>query len=300
MLVQNFMVELAEHTAVGPYLLTRPLDPCAFADRYLALHQDDHSSHVAYRIRLHGDRRRLRRFEAAIAACRVLDHEHLLRVEDAQPGQGADFWVIGPFTGDVDGLRTLGKLLREKGGQMNPFEAERALVQILEPMAYAHQPDAVLNGVRPRVVHGPISMDEVLVDRHGRLLIEFYGFARATSVGLTSSRADEAESIRDEVRSVVEMGYQLVTGLRAEEPMIPAGRLVKRIDPRLDAWLANGLNVSGGFATAAEALAALPSLTLDLQEEPEAPSGWGGLGSWGAWGGWGVRSMLDRLRAVRG
>lgn len=305
------MLETAERCQVGPYLLTKPLAENGFADRYLALHQVDQSSHVAYRFHVPpapgpGDWEGRRVLEAALAACRALRQEHLLAVEDVcEDDQGA-LWAITPFTGDVDGLRTLSKLLREKSGQMHPSEAERAIVQLLEPIAHAHGGQHIGGGVavRPRVVHGPLTMDEVLVDRHGRLFIEMYGLVRALEMREeTVSAAAEAELMRDEVRSVVEIGYQLITGLRAEAPVIPAGRLVKKLDPRLDRWLARGLDVRGGYATAAQALAELPGNDGADLEEIEIAGGWGGwAASLGNIGGAidGVRDVLSRLRSARG
>ncbi|MFN7020832.1 MAG: hypothetical protein ACK4WH_05840 [Phycisphaerales bacterium] len=284
------MVELLESTAVGPYLLTRALAPCAFAERHLALHEPDHSSHVAYRFSGARSRQVRRRLESAISACRQLDHEHLLPVEDVVESDG-DVWVMCPFTGDVDGIRTLSKLLREKRGQMDPFEAERAMEQLLDAVAHAHT----------RVVHGPIRMDDVLVDRHGRLLIEFYGLRRALS---GASAAADPEDIRDEVRSIVEIGYQLVTGLRAEEPMIPAGRVVKKLDPAFDRWLSKGLDPAAGFESAAQALAEIPCRGVTDHEFDEPADAEGVRRVWRSpFGGLsgaieGVRVVIGRLRGV--
>ncbi|MCC6322384.1 MAG: protein kinase family protein [Phycisphaerales bacterium] len=275
------MLELLESTHVGPYLLTRELEPCAIAERHLALHQTDHSSHVAYRFGIPARSAARRRLESAVAACRALPHDHLLAIEDVVETD-EDLWVICPFTGDVDGVRTIGKLLREKRGQMEPFEAARALEQVLETISFVH----------PKLIHGAVAMDEILVDRHGCLLLEFYGLRRDWRKGPLTT---EAEDMRDEVRSVVEIGYQLITGLRAEEPMIPAGRLVRDLDPALDRWLSKGLCPTGGFATAAQALAELPSRLAGAHAEAEEQP------RWSAWNSLGnVRSLLGRLRATRG
>lgn len=293
------MVEQLERStlAPAPYQVIRALEPISFAERYLALHRDDHSCHVAYRFTIGPDRPTLIRLRAALATCSALKHEHLLGVESTPTAPDGAVWAIAPFTGDVDGLRSLGKLLREKSGQMGPFEAERALVQILEAMAFAHRGGGETN--RPRVIHGSLAMEQVLVDRHGSLLIELYGLPRALAEVSEHERnriaATESEAIREEIRSVVEIGYQLITGLRAEEPLIPASRLVKRLDPRMDRWLTRGLSPSGGFATAPQALAELPIHNLDAPDSPELGGGWGG-----GWGGWvGVRNVLDRIRFVR-
>ena len=106
------------------------------------------------------------------------------------------------------------------------------------------------------MAHGPIRIDEILVDRHGRLLVELFGLAMALGV---RKRARPEEAARKEVRAVFEIGRELVTGA--------AGGDLRRDPPRSlwpDAprpwreWLARGLSDSG-FASARQALASLPS-----------------------------------------
>ncbi len=154
-----------------------------------------------------------------------------------------------------------------RGGQLSPDEAERAVTQLLEAVESAHTA-----GVR----HGPIGLAEVLIDRRGSLLVELYGLERA----MRGLGAGDAELARDEVRSVVEIGYQLITGLRAEAPLIPADRLVKKLDVLWARWLAHGLDPAGGFETVDEAIAALPSRKRVVEVKP---SGGGACGR--CWGG---------------
>lgn len=241
------MLDHQERPTLGPYALTRVLEPCALADRWLALHDADHSSHVAYCFGPRRNRAEQRRFLGAIESLSALEESHILKIEQFALDQSDTAWIICPFTGDADGVRTLARLLREKGGQLSPFELEPALTQILQGVSYAH---------RHRRCHGSLDMSEILVDRHGRLIIELYGLARA----LEGHGGFDPETARDEVRSVAEIGYQLLTGLRCEEPLIPVGRLVKRLDPRWIAWFERSLDPSDGFDTADEALAALPSV----------------------------------------
>jgi serine/threonine protein kinase len=277
------MVEVADRQTLGPYLLTRDLEPNSLGERFLALHAEDQSSHVAYRCAPRPSREGMSRFVHAIRTAESLRHEHVLSIEyHTIDGEGCP-WIVTPFTGDVDGVRTLGKLLREKEGQMQPFEAERALVHILEAAAAAHRTEATRDGREARLplVHGPLTIDEILVDRHGRLVIELYGLARLLSGEPASG---DPETVRDELRSIAEIGYQLVTGLRAEVPMIPASRLVKRLDPRWDMWLSRGLDPVNGFESAEEALGLLPSRqSTDLEIETVA----------------GVRGVFGRLRPSR-
>jgi hypothetical protein len=296
------IVDLQHRPRIGPYILTRDLGPTvAFGgrapvrveaagempdliansspssrpqpDRFLALHEDNQTSHVAYRFPPVGGKAEEGRLVAAVESAALLDHAHALKIQQFTFDITGQAWVITPFPGDADGLRSLTRLLREKGGQMSPVEVERAMHQLLEIVALAHgggtlQPPPSMDtssmalpasGIARAVpCHGPISMDEVLIDRRGCLLVELYGMARAMDFGSRPS----FESLRDEIRSVVEIGYQLITGLRAEHPLIPAGRLVRRLNPKWDAWLDKGLDASSGFDSAEAALAALPSNAL--------------------------------------
>lgn len=275
------MLDALVRQAIGPYLLTRPLEPAAKGDRFLALHEVDQSSHMALRLPATGGRDGLRQFVDAVRTCEALRHEHLLAIEYHTIDSDGCPWVVTPFPGDVDGVRSLGKLLREKQGQMHPAEAERAVQHALEAIDFAHQVEPACDGREARlpVVNGAWSMDEVLVDRHGRVLLELYGFSRLLR---GEPAAADAETVRDEVRSIAEIAYQLVTGLRAESPMIPAGRLVKRLDPRWDRWLSRGLDAGAGFDTAAEALAMLPS-RVEPAAEFEAAGARGVFGRFRPW-----------------
>jgi hypothetical protein len=256
---------------LGPYALIRALEPCAVAHRWLALHESDNSSHVAYRFPSLQSRFDQRRFLAAVDQLSTLDEPHLLGIEQVALDQTSTPWVICPFTGDADGVRTLGRLLREKGGQLSPFEIEPALTQIFQGVGYAHG---------RRQCHGSIDLTELLVDRHGRLIVELYGLRRA----LRGDSGFDTEVARDEVRSVAEIGYQLLTGLRCEEPLIPAGRLIKRLDRRWDAWFDRALDPSQGFDTAQEALASLPSVAA-VETQRRSPLA--------------VRGMLELIRPAR-
>lgn len=261
------MAQQNDRSRLGPYVLMKTMAPLPLASRSLAIHEVHHTSHVIYRFPVCHDNAERRRFLSSVQTACTLNHTHILKIEQYSFDSTNAAWVITPFTGDADGLLTLERLLRAKNGRMHPDEAERAIVQLLEAFEYAH-------GLRQ--YHGVLSMSEVLIDRHGSLLVELFGMSRLAH-GLTGGNG---ELIRDEVRSIVEIGYQLITGLRAEEPIIPAGRLLKRLDPAWDRWFEQGLDPSGGFDDTAEALAALPSNTV-LIEPKRAPGP--------------VRSVLGRL-----
>jgi len=264
------MVDVTDRPRFGPYVLIKALPPTTLAARFLALHEGNHSSHVVYRFPVCHDKSEKRRFLSAVERCSRLCHPHILRIEQFSLDGGTSGWIISPYTGDVDGLLTLARLLRDKGGHMPPDEAQRAVIQLLEAAGDAHS---------QHQNHGPIGMDEVLIDRHGSLFIELYGMGRQ----LAGLNEGNSELIRDEIRSIVEIGYQLVTGLRAEEPLIPAGRLVKRLPASWDRWFEAGLDPSAGFDSAQTALRALPPHAAD-EPARRVPT---------------VRTMFGRLRFAR-
>lgn len=175
-----------------------------------------------------------------------LSHPHLLPVDRVTSGEGGRVWVVSPYTGNHDGLVTLASLLPMKdGGQMSQAEAERAVLHTLEAMGELH---------KRGLYHGPLRADELLVDRHGSVMIELPCVLRLAQ-GL--NRGD-AELVRDEIHSLGVIAYQLLTGLEPGTPCIPASRLVKRLSRAWDAWLETALDESAGFFSVADAIAALP------------------------------------------
>lgn len=230
----------------GPYRLVRRLADSAMAERWLALHERSLSSHVVHRFRPCRDKHEQRRVMAAIEAGRVLTGPHLLPIELFSLSISQRPCAVTPYTGNHEGLLTLSGLLEAKGGRMPAPEAERAMLHLLEASRFAH--DAGM-------VHGEIGWDEVMVDRHGSCAIEFYGLDRR----LRGTGGAAAEVRRDEIRSIVEIGYRLLTGLDPAEPRIESTRLVKRLDRAWDEFFDAGLDAVGGFGTGGEAIDALPS-----------------------------------------
>lgn len=259
-------------TRLGPYVATRPLGAGPLGERQLALHELDNSSHVLHRI-AGRDRFEQRKFLALAAVAQGLRHPHVLAIEDFGLDHLGRPWIATPYTGDATGLSTLGRHLRAKGGYLSPLEARQAVLHLLEASAAAHAASHA---------HGEVSLDEVLVDRRGALVIELYGLARARRTGESLTR--DARVRAAEVRSIVRIGYQLVTGLLPEVPVIAASRVVGNLDPWWDGWFETGLSESG-FASAAHAASA-------LVEGASVPA----RGASG--GGGGVRSVLRRLLAA--
>jgi serine/threonine protein kinase len=248
---RTWMEGRVDRLRIGPYRLVRRLESGSLAERWLAFNEQDQTSHVGHRIRL-AAASEARRFVAALESLSPLTHPHLLPIEQFSLGAGNTGWIVTPFTGSHDGLVTLPGLLRAKGGRMSPVEVERALTQIFDALDYAHSVGHL---------HGAIAPAEILVDRRGSLSVELYGLRRRL---IGPGDRPPMDVVADEVRSLIEIGYLLLTGLPAEDPRIEASRLLPKLDRRWDEFFADGLDPLSGFPTASDALASLPSVKREL------------------------------------
>ncbi|MDX9911833.1 MAG: hypothetical protein RBS39_08385 [Phycisphaerales bacterium] len=237
------MGAMSDVSRLGPYRLLKPLRPSDLCERWRAVHEVERTSHVVHRFQLSKLGITPRAFLEAVERAAGVREAHVLEIEKfclAEPGWAC---AVTPYTGSADGLLPLSTLLEAKGGQASPIEGERTALQLLA---------ASIAGAEAGVAHGPIAMDDVLVDRHGRLLIEFYGLR-----AMLLAQRTGPEFVRDEVRSIAEITYRVVTGVAPSEPRIRAGRLVRKLEKRFDNWLESGLSPTLGFASAAEALDSL-------------------------------------------
>jgi serine/threonine protein kinase len=273
---ETVMESRVHRLRIGPFKLVQQLEAGPLAERWLALDEREESTHVAHRFRPGTDRNELRRLVDGMERLSGLSHPHLLPIEfftleKATLGKGEGAWIVTPYTGNLEGLVTLSGLREHKGGQMPPVEVERTLMHLLEASEHAHS-----TGFR----HGPMATEEILVDRRGSVLVELYGLRRIIQ-GTEAGPPGEVE--REEVRSIVEIGYRLLTGLSAEEPRIRADRLITKLDHRWDEWFEAGLDPMAGFLSAGEALASLPSLRREVEVRTHP-----------------VRSVLGTFRRVLG
>lgn len=236
----------------------------------MALHVRQQTSHVVYRFPPCRDRAESRRYLGAFERLSAVKHPHILAVEQFSFGAAARGWLVTPYPGNQDGLLTLRRLTDLKGGQLGVFEAERAMVHLLEAVGHAQESG---------LLHGPMRAEEVLVDRYGSLLVECYGLRLAVS-GLEPG----PDIRRDEIRAVAGIGYSLLTGLEAGESLIVPSRVLKRLERAWDEWFATALDAGGGFATAREAIEALPGRRKEALEP--SPSK--------------VRVVMNRFKGVAG
>lgn len=236
----------------GEYTITRELPESPIARRLLALEPDGRQAKVLHMFAIRPDDPQVAVLRRAVDNLRTIRNRHVLPVEKLVLGIVHQPCAVTPYTGHQDGLIDLQTLLAEKGGHMEPGESDRLLRQVFDGLAAAH---AVL------LHHGPVQALDVLVDRCGTATIEMLGVRRS----LEGLRGFSTEVQRDEVRSIVELGFTCLTGHDAATVGLPASKLVRRLDPAWDAFFAHGLDPIEGFDTAQEAIDALPSAGFDRQ-----------------------------------
>jgi hypothetical protein len=244
------MSDQAERVRFGPYRLVRRVSSSLLGKRWLALRESDQTSHTVYEFGCLPDRVWRRRHTRAMQLLATLQHPHVLSIETCSFEVGGEAWASAPYTGNHDCIVTLMDVVRAKGDMLLAHEAEKAVLQVLGGVAFSHSVG---------VCNGPVAFEQLLVDRHGSVRIELYGVARALA-GLDGMNS---ELVRDEVRSVVEIAYRLVTGIEADEPRIPVGRLAKKLPRGFEAWIENGLDPTGGYQTAQEAIEALAESRIE-------------------------------------
>lgn len=215
----------------GPYRLIRPLTGGSLAERWLALHVRRQTSHVVHRFGVCEDRIERRRYTQALETLSRLDHPHLLGIQQFSFGASGRAFAVTAYPGSHDGLLTLSQLLDQKGGRLGEREGERLLEHLLEASSYAQEMG---------LCHGALGAHEVLVDRGGRVLIEHYGLARAIRGGIASESARSEEAL-----SIVRLGYEALTGVRAAVPMVRPSRLARLADRGWDSFFSACLEGAG-------------------------------------------------------
>jgi hypothetical protein len=239
---------------IGPYAVTRALVPGPHGARALALHDELHTSHTLHLLHK-APGLAPRAFAGAMARLQQLEHKHILRPQAFgwEPDVGP--WAVTDYTGDADGIVTLDQLIRVKGGWLSPEETRRALEQLLDAARSAHA---------HALPCGTIDAPQVQVNRAGQLQVEFYALRFALST-LDMSGADRAdaqqEAQRQEVRAIVRLGYQLITGLLPIAPIIPVEDVIERIDVSWRDFFETGLGPTG-FTSAAHAYSAASACRL--------------------------------------
>jgi len=237
----------------GPYKLIRALGNAHGATRFVVLCNHTDTNYLLYRFDKNETLKARRQLFDALIKMSTLDHPHLLKVNSVSYDDHGNLCVITPYTGNHEGLVTLDDLLDLQDGKLSAPEAIRAITYLLDAIASAHQLG---------IVNGPITPQDILVNRHGCLQIQFYGFAtlaESKAQPTTAQPAARSMKIADEIRSIVELGYTMLTGLSTRGDRIAPSRVVKKIDKNWDTWFDLGLDPIDGFESLEHAINALPT-----------------------------------------
>ena len=245
-------------TQLGPYQLVRPIAPAAIhrpasdstytVERWLALHTPDETDRIVHLFAEPLDDAELDRAHKALWRLAATPHAHLLSPECvAIHRQSRCLWAATRFVGHQERVLTLAEHARIKGGTLPPHETERAVIQLLECLQQLHAGG---------ILSGPLHAQDILLDRRGSVCLELHGIGRA----LDGLHGFGSELVNDEVRSVVDIAYTLITGLHPEQTDgLRPSRLVRRLDRAWDQWFEAGLDPVSCFQSPEEAIEALPS-----------------------------------------
>lgn len=233
----------------GPYKLIRSLGNAHGASRFVVLCDRTNTNYLLYRFEHIANIKHRRTLFSALLKMSTLDHSHLLKIDSVSYDDHGRLSVITPYTGNHDGLVSLEELLDIRDGKLGEIEAARALEHLLDAIKYAHQKE---------IINGSIHQSDILVDRYGSLQIQFYGFESFAQSTYDSSIAKSVK-VTDEIRSIVDLGYTMMTGLTTRNDRIAPSRVMKKIDRRWDAWFDIGLDPIDGFESIEHAINALPT-----------------------------------------
>jgi len=234
----------------GPYTSVRPLAGVHRCDRLIMLHERDRTNHLLYRFDHITDSVARRRVFDRFLKTAHLDHAHILKIQSVGYDDTGRLCVITDYPGNQEGLVTLGDLLEARAGRLEFAEAIRLMGQLLESCVHASQQD---------IVHGPFTMNELLVDRHGCTLVELFGLNQALH-----NQYSTADARSEQTRSIIEIGYLLATGVQYSDIVSSSdaskpSKFTKRNGKLWDAWFALALDPMNGFETSQQALDTMPT-----------------------------------------
>ncbi len=216
----------------------------------IMLHARERTNHLLYRYEHITDTVARRRVFDRIMKTARLDHAHILKIERVGYDDTGRLCAITEYPGNQEGLVSLRDLLEVRGGRLEFSEAIRLMGQLLEACMHAAKLD---------IVHGAISMDELLVDRHGCTLIELFGLQQAlhNTYSIQDARAEQT-------RTVIGIGYQLATGMGYGEHASnneggKPSKFTKKNEKHWDQWFSYAMDPLGGFESSQQALETMPT-----------------------------------------
>jgi serine/threonine protein kinase len=231
---------------VGPLGLVpeRRLGRRPVAERWLLRDPSDGAPFLGYRLTPSAGPPSGRGLQLATEILTGLRHRHILSPIASETTRDGGRWLVARFPGDYEGLRRLTTMLGARPERrLEPLEAAWIAQHTLAAIRYAHERG---------VAHGQMTLDDLVVDRRGGVMVELYGVARRLRDRPVADEHDRA----DEIRSAMGVVFQALTGSPWDDERPDAIELALDRAPWLGAWLETGL-CSLGFATADEALEAL-------------------------------------------
>lgn len=247
---KRFKSDTPSRVRFGPYESVRPLAPVHGCSRMIMLHGRERTNHLLYRFEHITDSVARRRVFDRIMKTARLDHAHILKIERVGYDDTGRLCAITEYPGNQEGLVTLADLLEARGGRLEFSEAIRLMGQLLEACMHASEQG---------IVHGPFSMNELLVDRHGCTLIELFGLEQAlhNAYSLQDARAEQT-------RTVIGIGYQLATGMPFGEHFSSneggkPSKFTKKNERHWDNWFSYAMDPMGGFESSMQALQTMPT-----------------------------------------
>ncbi|MBS0198693.1 MAG: hypothetical protein JSR77_18250 [Planctomycetes bacterium] len=214
------------------------LGPGLIARRWIALSDATATNHLVYS--LHGCRARgrIRRVLDAAQQLSTLPKtasSHTLDIVTAACCANRGVFLVTEYPGDNVGLVTLGTTANQRRAVLRGAGLRHAVQQIFEAVGFLHE-----NGV----CDGSILPERVIIDRRGSLLLELPGlWAKVAGFELN------AETKRADVRATMEVCRGLWESCEGSEAEFTEG---------WRDWLNKGLERPCGYASAAEATAAMP------------------------------------------
>ncbi len=265
----------------------------------LAVHERDGSSHVVHAIEVGASRAQQRRSLARVEAWAQATRE----IPSTLGVQCWSLWAPGRlalvtrYTGSSAGLVTLDSLVAGRGGRLPLSEVVRAMTPLIGTLRAA---------ISKGVVHGPVSMGEVLVDQHGQVCVEHFGLAAALAGRGAGPQDDLSRCLGEEIASIASIAVRLATGRSAGQTWANArANSREAADAAVAAWVRGFVMGGPAVATAAAGAEALIALLrecdvaggVDSPAESPTPSSPQDASSGDERGG-GLRGVVDRILSV--
>ncbi len=224
---------LAEGMTVGPARLVRDLGRTRVAHRWLAHVPSDASLFQIYII--HPGQTS----PPVLGVAERLRGRHIVPILGAGTDATGRTWALSPYSGDVEGLRSLSDLLKLRPGhQMPVYEVGVAANQLL---------DAANDLRRHGLSFAGLTGREVLIDRRGSIRVEVIN---ATRTGSDAPMADDTQALGVLI-------YEMLTGATPSGAFAPPSRLASGVGRVWDRWTERAL--SRGFESLTAAAASLPA-----------------------------------------